>query len=419
MTQETNDIVPELLQEIQDEFDKLSKQDIDIQRILGVIASGKGTYEDVNEYAIRLGEILSKVYSNKITKELLPDGKMYYNIAKRTIEPTMLKNFELISDASLKVQSSLNKAAKINLKPISPQLNQFKVDSIINKVTSNQFEKVAFILQDPIIHFSQEIVDDSIKRNAEFHSQTGLHPKITRKVRGGCCEWCMNLAGTYSYPEDIPDDIYRRHDRCRCEVLYDPGEGKQVQNVHTKSWENKKEEIEKRISFSNGPQLEHCEGIMSDWMKSFDKDSIGVEVSDFYEHSGKKYFVDGINVVQDHTDRELQVANIISNKFGKKVVLVPRVNNPDGISTPDYLIGKEKFDSKEIRGSGKNTIDSAIKNKKEQSENFILDISERSGLSTSDVFMQVDKLYGSKHRKWVDKIMIIKDDKVIELLERK
>lgn len=419
MTQGINDVVPELLQEIQDEFDALCKQDIEIQRILGIIANGKGTYEDVNEYAIRLGEILSKVYSNKITKEILPDGRMYYNIAKRTIEPTMLKNFELISDASLKVQSSLNKAAKINLKPIPPQLNQFKVDSIINKVTSNQFEKAAFILQDPIVHFSQEIVDDSIKRNAEFHSQTGLHPKITRKVRGGCCEWCMNLAGTYSYPEDIPDDIYRRHDRCRCEVLYDPGEGKQVQNVHTKSWENKKEEIEKRISFSNGPQLEHCESIMSDWMKEFDKDNIGVELSDYYVHGDTKYVVDGINVVQDHSKRELEVANIISNKFGKKVALVPRVNKPEGISTPDYLIGGYKFDSKEIRGSGKNTIDSAVKDKKKQSENFIFDITKHSSLSIEDIYSQIDRMYKNSYRKWVNRIMLVEGDKVIELLRRK
>lgn len=414
-----DDIAPYLLEEIQKEFDSLYRKNKKIQKLLEIINSGRGTYEEANEYAIEVGEILAKCYADSITEEILPDGKMYYNIAKRLIEPTMQNNFDLISDVATEVQSTLNRAAAIGLKVAEPEMNFFKTESIINKLTSDQFSKVAFILQEPIVHFSQSIVDDTIKENAELHSKSGLHPKITRKVRGGCCKWCMNLAGTYEYPDDVPDDVYRRHDHCRCEVLYDPGEGKQVQNVHTKSWENKKQDIEKRISFSNGTQLENCKSVMLDWMKKFDKDNIGVELGKYYENNGRKYLVDGVNVVQDHSKRELEVANIISNKFGKKVVLVPRVNNPEGISTPDYLIGGDRFDSKEIRGSGKNTIDSAIKNKKEQSENFILDITKYSDLSMEDIYSQIDRMYKSNYRKWIDKIMIIKGDKVIELLKRK
>lgn len=333
MTQEINDVVPELLQEIQDEFDKLCKQDIEIQRMLEIIASGKGTYEDANEYAIRLGEILSKAYLNKITKDILPDGKMYYNIAKRTIEPTMLKNFKLISDASLKVQSSLNKAAKINLKPIPPQLNQFKVDSIINKVTSKQFEKVSSILQDPIVHFSQEIVDDSIKRNAEFHSQSGLNPKITRKVRGGCCEWCMNLAGTYSYPEDIPDDIYRRHDRCRCEVLYDPGEGKQVQNVHTKSWENREGDIQRRIEFSTSKVSKYAEDVTAEYFGTAKLGEGSISYDNGYDVSSHKH--------------EVQMANFLFEKFGGDLKLLKERNIKD-VKTPDYVWNSKYWDLKNV-----------------------------------------------------------------------
>ena len=36
------------------------------------------------------------------------------------------------------------------------------------------------------------------------------------------------------------------------------------------------------------------------------------------------------------TITQKEVANIISNKLGVKVELIPRVNKPDGVHTPDY-----------------------------------------------------------------------------------
>lgn len=42
----------------------------------------------------------------------------------------------------------------------------------------------------------------------------------------------MTLAGKYSYP-DVPKDVHKKHQRCRCDVNYLPSNGK-VQNVHTK-----------------------------------------------------------------------------------------------------------------------------------------------------------------------------------------
>lgn len=243
-----DDIAPHILELLKNRFQELYEKNDKIKKLLKLINEGNATYEEANEYAIELGEMLAKCYSDCIRPEDLPDGTMYFNIAKRTVEPTMKNNFDLISTASTQVQKSLNDKAGIGLQVISPEINQYKIDSIINKVSSDQFEKVAFILQEPIVHFSQSIVDDTIKGNVELHSKAGLNPKITRKVRGGCCQWCMNLAGTYSYPDDVPDDVYRRHDHCRCEVLFDPGDGK-VQNVHSKEWIDK-EEVEKRIEFS-------------------------------------------------------------------------------------------------------------------------------------------------------------------------
>lgn len=70
--------------------------------------------------------------------------------------------------------------------------------------------------------------------------KAGLQPRIIRKATGTCCEWCKNLAGTYDYPVEN-EDVYRRHERCRCTVDYDPGGAKRFQDVHTKEWKTAEE----------------------------------------------------------------------------------------------------------------------------------------------------------------------------------
>lgn len=328
-----DDIAPHLLKIIQEEFERLYQNNDKVRRLLDVINAGEATYEEANEYAIELGEMLKKCYADSIHASDLPDGMMYFNIAKRTIEPTMQNNFDLISQASVKVQQSLNDTAGIGLQVVAPEINQYKIDSIINKLTSDQFDKVAFILQEPVAHFSQSIVDDTIKANAELHSRSGLHPKITRKVRGGCCKWCMNLSGTYAYPDDVPDDVYRRHDHCRCEVLYDPGEGKQVQNVHTKSWENQEEDIQRRIEFSTSKVSKYAEDVTAEYFGTAKPGEGSISYDDGYDVSSHKH--------------EVQMANFLFEKFGGDLTLLKERNIKD-VKTPDYVWNSKCWDLKNV-----------------------------------------------------------------------
>ena len=234
-----DDIAPELLAAVRKEFDETCAASEKLAGLLKKVKDGTATYAEANEYALELGDILASAYMNNITAGILPDGKMYYNIAQRIIDPTMRENYNLISDVSSQVQKSLNEAAGIGIKAIKPELNEDRIKGIVNRISSEPFENVKWLLDEPVKNFSQSIVDDSIKVNSEFQGKAGLSPKIVRKLAGGCCEWCSNLAGTYTYP-DVPKDVYHRHQRCRCTVDYYPGSGK-VQNVHTKLWRNETE----------------------------------------------------------------------------------------------------------------------------------------------------------------------------------
>ena len=229
------DIAPKLLRKIQKDFQTMFDKSEIISKLYAKVRDGTATYKEANEFSVEVGSILSKAYGNHLSSEILPEGKMFYNIAQRIITPTMENNYDLISEVTKEVQQSLNSKAGIGIRPMVPELNRDRINGIINRISGEEiFDKVKWILGEPVVNFSQSIVDDSIRVNAEFHGKAGMKPKIVRKIAGNCCEWCKAVAGKYSYP-DVPQDVYRRHQRCRCTVDYVPGDGK-VQNVHTKQW---------------------------------------------------------------------------------------------------------------------------------------------------------------------------------------
>lgn len=241
------DIVPSLLKKIKSEFEDARLDSEVLKDLLSKLHHSKASYLDANQYAIEIGEILSKALGASLTNETLPDGKMYYNIAQRLLTDVLGRNHELVSDYTEQVQKNLNSEAKIGLAAQVPELNQDRIDGLVNRLASEEsFDDVKWLLDDPIVNFSQSIVDDSIRKNVEFHHKVGLSPKIVRRVVGHPCKWCKSLEGSYNYPE-VPKDIYRRHGNCRCTVDYHPGNGKK-QNVHTKKWTNEKQKLVKERS---------------------------------------------------------------------------------------------------------------------------------------------------------------------------
>lgn len=229
------DIAPELLEKLQENFKKEFNSNEKIKQLNKLITEKKATYQEANALSVEVGNILARVYQNNLSSEILPDGKMYYNIAQRIIQPTMQQNYELVSAYSQEVQTTLNKEAKIGIKGIKPDLNQDRVDGIIERVSSEDyFDDVKWILDEPVKNFTQSVVDDAVKANADFQFEAGLKPKIIRKEVGNCCPWCKEVVGVYEYPK-VPEAVYRRHRYCRCTVEYDPGDGKR-QDVHSKKW---------------------------------------------------------------------------------------------------------------------------------------------------------------------------------------
>ena len=231
------DIAPDLLKRILELLAEKTQSDPTVLEILERIDAGTATAQDIQRFAIALGGHESDALLAVLTPDALPDGKLYYNIAERTVRPTIEQAHELFSSAAAQIQQQLNEYAGIGLSPITPKLDEDRVQGIIDKVSDAPlFEDVRWVLNEPIRTLTQSFADDFVRENAEFQFDAGLTPTITRTVAGNCCKWCRSLAGKYAYP-DVPQDVYRRHAYCRCLVTYDPGDGsKRVQDVHSKQW---------------------------------------------------------------------------------------------------------------------------------------------------------------------------------------
>ena len=120
----------------------------------------------------------------------------------------------------------------------------------------------------------------------------------------------------------------------------------------------------------------------------------------------------------DLKKEEKEIADLIADKYGKSVQMVPRINFPLGVSTPDYLIDGKKYDLKTIHGVGKSVIFDAVKKKIKQADNFVVDISDsKIGFDNADE--QIKKLFHSKHTEIVDEVLLMKNRITIKAYKRK
>lgn len=137
----------------------------------------------------------------------------------------------------------------------------------------------------------------------------------------------------------------------------------------------------------------------------------------FIDNNGVRHDVDGKNVKIKATKKERKVAETIGEIYGGEVKIIPVVLNPKGIKTPDYIINNEKFDLKEPTGGADTTIYDLLKHKNKQANNFIIDI-HRSQLKQEDSIKQVERLFYSKHRKWIKTIILMDNNEIFKILKR-
>lgn len=182
------------------------------------------------------------------------------------------------------------------------------------------------------------------------------------------------------------------------------------------------QQVQKPEKIAKPEQSDRMQEMFSDvtekWKETATPNSHTVEDLQEITIDGQTYKVDGHNVVLDYSQHEKEIAEILEKEFGGEIKMVPRVNNPQGVSTPDYLFRGKGYDLKTIgKNSGPNAIYNRVKKAKRQSQNFIVDVTQ---INLDDILIedQIQKIFRMKETTFVDEIVVINDGKIVRVAKR-
>ena len=245
----------------------------------------------------------------------------------------------------------------------------------------------------------------------------------------GACDICGPLDNK-AVPIDKVEkgvNMFPMHPNCRCsayghiEMRYKDGRSTLDREAPNGVWneDGKVEPSSAHIPEVNKYIQYHAyNSVKDEWLTKSDPSKSKVSDQLFWEYKGTRYEVDNKNVIFRPTRREREVGELLADLLGSHVIHVPEVHNPNFVKTPDFLINGVRWDLKEIEKTGKNNIDNAIAGKKEQARSFIIDIS-KTPMGIDEAYSRIDRIYFNKHRNWVENIVLIKDDKIIDIFKRK
>lgn len=171
----------------------------------------------------------------------------------------------------------------------------------------------------------------------------------------------------------------------------------------------------------NSPSLgkkEEYADVTAQWRENATPNSHPVQDLQEYTTGGVTYKVDGHNVVLDYSPHEKEIAELLEREFGGELFMVPRVNNPQGVSTPDYLFRGNGYDLKTLGEKARqDTMFQRVQKARRQSRNFIIDITATS-LDSDTVRSQIEKIFRLDSTKFVDEIIIINGTEVVLIVKR-
>lgn len=195
-----------------------------MQIIESKLAKHTVSYRDANQYAQEIGNILTGIFREYLP-EALTDGKLYRAAAEVLVKDPMYQAVNDVNKVARMIQNDLNAQAGIGMNAITPEVNEDQIDGIITGICNAEtYAGSEELFMDQLGNFLEGYVDDFVRENADFQSNAGLTVIVQRIADGKCCKWCSNLAGSWLYDQvrDRGNDIWKRHNNCHCQIIYDP-----------------------------------------------------------------------------------------------------------------------------------------------------------------------------------------------------
>lgn len=153
--------------------------------------------------------------------------------------------------------------------------------------------------------------------------------------------------------------------------------------------------------------------VTEQWRETATPNSHKVQDAQEFTKDGVTYKVGGNKVVLDYSAREKEIAELLEKEFGGELYMVPRVNNPQGVRTPDYLFRGLSYDLKSLsENATEDTMFQRIKKSSNQSYRFIIDVTDAKKLSDEIINEQIKKVFSHKDTAFAKVVVVIKDMEV-------
>lgn len=243
------DVVPGLLEDIQNRFRTNMNKSQPLQRVRQRMEAGTATLRDVHTYTENVGFSLSDALRGALTPDKLPDGRMWYNIADRTLGPMVRQSYDMSNQVATEILEARDRAEGLGLNAVTADYPEDRVSGLVRKAAdaADAGEDWARWFGEPVVNLVESLADSFMKANADFREKLGMSPRIRRDSYARCCDWCADLDGVYDY-KDAPKEVYARHEFCRCVVTFE--NGRMRQDVWSRqSWKADRQTLEDRAAY--------------------------------------------------------------------------------------------------------------------------------------------------------------------------
>lgn len=226
----------EIVEQVLSRFDEIKKKDKTIRDLEKAVRDGVANYENMHLYSESVGNALKQAWLDVVGVEILPNGVMYEDLAKQLLDPTVFKNYQLVTDYFEKAETLLYKKQGLGLSPPIPPYNQDMTNGLVTLVSGLPYEDNVETLTEALVTNAMKVMDDSIKGSLQFQDELGLTKQVRRKlapseIRPGKkgkygkyeipCKLCKeyhNQVYEYKYPyNNLPPMFWARHESCRCQ----------------------------------------------------------------------------------------------------------------------------------------------------------------------------------------------------------
>lgn len=234
------DIAPELYNKIQNRMRNMLSRDMDL---VTKIRKGKATQRDIAKYADRVGRAASISFKEVLKLDDLPDGKLYWNIADKTIGETLKNIYDDVNTvAAIQMRGEdIKKGFQLGIKQgIAPDKRIKEVlEMAVNQTTQEALDNA---MTDPVIATARKYYDDFQRANGDARSALGFAETVIRKyddkgLHNGKtpCLWCIQREGTFTMQEAHALGVFERHPGCGCMIEVITPKNTQVQTDWTRN----------------------------------------------------------------------------------------------------------------------------------------------------------------------------------------